>query len=176
MKELLKKSIAAVAAATTSLAPVATQLPGAVAARAGLATATSALVLLAPTAAEAQSGKRICATVWGLRASGSHTGLASIGMEVSKYDIVTCGALIATWATLTGLPTSVRSMAEGLLGTAAGVGTGLVGSLRYNQTCEAFSSSIHANTNDVCLSMKDYRLYTFVKVYGGPFSMGRSKL
>ena len=172
MKRLLKSYTAAALAMSTGLAPLATQLSTAVATRASLAAVTSAAVLLAPSAAHAQSGKRICGTVWGLRASGK-SGYAAIAMEVSKYDVVTCTGLVAAWVGLTSLPTGLMGTAQALFNNTAGVGYGLIGSLRMMQTCESFSGSIQANTGNVCLKMTDYKLYKFVKVSGGAFSMGR---
>lgn len=174
MKSIVRKSLAAATALSTGLAPMTTQFTAASAARLATVSAVSAAVALAPSAAYAQKNKRMCGTVWdgGLR-GGNKSGLAAVGMEVNKLDIVTCTGLVGAWVVLTSVPSGLQSLAQTLLGNAAGVGTGLIGSLRMMETCESFSRRVQANTNDVCLKMTDYRLYAFVKVYGGGFSMGK---
>lgn len=166
MNSFLRRSTAGVLAISAGLASVVAPLTTTVASRIGIAAATSAVALAVPMSAHAQSGKRICGTVFGLRLNQSGSGKAGFMMEVSKYDPVTCTALLATWVTITGLPNSLQSYAQGLLNIQAGVGTGIVGNLRAMQTCEAFSSSVGANTGDVCLQMQDYKIYKFVSAAG----------
>lgn len=167
-----KKAAAACLAVSTVVAPVATQISTAVASRAASVMAVGAAAVALPGVAHAQSGKRICGSVWGVRGNGRY-GYAAIAMEVYKWDVFTCTGLVGAWAGLSILPNGVMSLAQGLFNNAAGVGTGLTGSIRMMQTCENFSSSIQANQYDVCLSMTDYKLYKFAKVVGGPFAMGR---
>lgn len=174
MKSLVKKSVATAAAVCSVLSPMATQFTAASAARLGTVAAVSSIATLAPSAAFAQSGKRMCGTVWdnSVRA-GSSQGLAAVGMEVSKYDFFTCPATIASWVFLSGgLQAGVQRMAKSLFGNNSFVGAGLIGDLRAMETCEGFSQRVRANTGNVCLQMQDYRLYVMVRV-GGTFGMGK---
>ena len=174
MKSIIRKTLAAAAALSSAMTPMASQFTAASAARLGTVAAMGSIAAMAPSAAYAQSGKRMCGTVWdGLRPGGSRQGLVSVGMEVSKYDFVTCPALIVGWIALTSLPRGVQGFAQSVFNNSAGVGTGLIGNIRLNETCESFSRRVQANTGDVCLRMTDYKLYAFVKIYGGIFSMGR---
>lgn len=173
MNNRIKSFLAAAAAASSTLAPMASQFTAVSATRLSAVAAMSSVAVLTPSTAFAQSGKRMCGTVWDNSISGGGAaGLASIGMEVSKYDFVTCGGLFAAWVTLTSLPRGVTALAKSLFNNANGVGTGLIGNLRYNETCESFSRRVGANTGNVCLKMTDYKLYAFVNV-GGKFGMGR---
>jgi hypothetical protein len=174
MKSFIRKSLATVAAASSAMAPMASQFTAASAARMGTVAAVSSIATLAPSAAFAQSGKRMCGTVWdnSIRA-GSSQGLAAIGMEVSKYDFFTCPAATATWIFLTGgLRVGIDRFAKSMFGNNSFVGTGLIGDLRMMETCEGFSQRVRANTGNVCLQMQDYRLYVMVKV-GRTFGLGR---
>jgi hypothetical protein len=173
MKSFLQKSVATLAVVGSTLAPMASQFTAASAVRATAVAGVGALALTASPDASAQVNKRMCATVWDNSVrQGSNRGLAAIGMEVNKLDYVTCTAITAAWIALSTLPNSVESFAKVLLGNSASVGYGLIGDLRFMETCEGFSKRIKANTGDVCLRMTDYKLYAFVKV-GSTFSMGR---
>lgn len=174
MKSFIRKSLATAAAASCAMAPMASQFTAASVARLGTVAAVSSIAALAPSAAFAQSGKRMCGTVWDNSVRvGSNQGLAAIGMEVSKYDFFTCPALIGTWVFLTGgLRFGVERWSKALFGNNAWVGTGLMGDLRAMETCEGFSRRVRANTGDVCLQMQDYRLYVLLRV-GGTFGLGK---
>lgn len=174
MKSFIRKSLATAAAVSSAMAPVASQLTAVSTARLGTVAAVSSVALLAPSAAHAQSGKRMCGTVWdnSVRA-GSGQGLAAVGMEVNKYDFFTCPALVGTWVFLSGgLRGGVERFAKAMFGNNAWVGTGLIGDLRVMETCEGFSQRVRANTGNVCLRMQDYRLYVMVKA-GWTFGMGK---
>lgn len=174
MKSFIRKSLATVAAVSSTMAPMTSQFTAASAARMGTVAAVTSIATLAPSAAFAQSGKRMCGTVWdnSIR-SGSGNGTAAVGMEVSKYDFVTCPSLVFSWVVLTGgLRFGVERWAKAMFGNNAWVGTGLMGDLRMMETCEGFSNRVRANTRNVCLQMQDYRLYVFVKA-GWTFGMGK---
>lgn len=125
-------------------------------------------------AAHAQKNKRMCARVWQSR-SGTAAGVVAIGVEVNKYDLVTCLGLHASWAVLTAVPGSVAALARDVFNNASGVGSGLSGRMVAMQTCEDFSRDMRANRGDVCLSMTDYKLYAFAHGDRG-FVMGNIKL
>lgn len=174
MKRFLQRSVATLAVIGSTLAPMATQFSAATATRTAALAGVTALALTASPDANAQVNKRMCATVWdnSVRIGGT-SGLAAIGMEVNKIDYVTCSAVTAAWIALSSLPSTLQGLVQALFGNSASVGTGLIGDLRFMETCEGFSKRIRADRNDVCLSMTDYKVYVFVRV-GSVFSMGRA--
>lgn len=153
---MLKKlgSIAVVASMLTGT--IAPQV-GAVASAAAVPAAVAAIGLatvLAPSTAHAQSGSRVCAMRF--RGGGATVWMY---MEVSKYDPVTCPASVAAFETIMG----TRSII-GWLNNA--VSYQAFGSLRYNKTCESFTSELGWYNRDICHQTERYKLYA-IGLYNG---------
>jgi hypothetical protein len=139
MKNLIKKSIAAAAAVSSALAPMASQLTTVSAARLGAVAAVSTAAAFAPSAAYAQSGKRICGVIWHHKKDNKQK--FAIFMKVNKGDVFTCPGFI--WGVgLSKLGTNWVS------GKAFGHGT-----------CESFSRQMGWNYN-ICPTVPDYRSQT----------------
>lgn len=164
---ILKKSLAAVAAAVCGSAAMLPQVSTLAAPAAGTALAALALTAATPSVAHAQTNKRMCGRIWWLT-GGSFARHASISvvMEVNKWDVVTCTSLQALYTALTALPSGVRGWAQVMFGNQGNPITGTQGSFVYMQTCESYSSRVNLSVRDVCLQMQDYKFYSIINVGG----------
>jgi hypothetical protein len=138
MKNLIKKSIAAAAAVSSALAPIASQLTTVSAVRLGTVAAVSTAAAFAPSAAYAQSGKRICGVIWHDK-SDKKRKFAKF-TKVNKGEVFTCPGLLASFYL------SRR-------------GINWVGGKSFGHAeCESFSRQMGWNYN-VCPRMQGYKIY-----------------
>jgi hypothetical protein len=136
MKNLIKKSIAAAAAVSSALAPIASQLTTVSAARLGAVAAVSTAAAFAPSAAYAQSGKRVCGVIW--RHKKDNKKKLAVFMKVNKGEIISCPLFLASV-----LASQLR--------------TSWVSGKPYSQTtCEDFSHYMGLNYN-ICPTVPGYR-------------------
>jgi hypothetical protein len=136
MKNLIKKSIAAAAAVSSALAPMASQLTTVSAARLGAVAAVSTAAAFAPSAAYAESGKRVCGVIFKHKTDNRRK--LAIFMKVNKGDVFSCSGFI--WAAgLSKLGTSWVS-----------------GKSYYHTVCEEFSRKAGLNYN-VCPTVPGYK-------------------
>lgn len=150
----MMKKLGSIAVAVSMITgTVATDL-GAIASAAAAPTAVAALglgTMLAPSAAHAQSGSRVCAMRFGSANFGVRFYLY---LEVNKSDIFTCAGATAAFEAMLGTSTLASAV-----GTAISYG---LGPLTYNAVCEKFSSTVRWRDSDICNWTERYRMYVVV--------------
>lgn len=158
---LRKKLTLAVASLATAIAPTTVSLSSFVGARTATVAAGAAAAALLPMTASAQSGKRVCGDGWNFL---DLSGTAGFAMEVYKWDVVTCAAVVVTITALLG-PLSASSLAQNYFGQAVNVWRTKRPGPFVLQTCEAFTAGKLNNKygGDACNSMQDYKIYVYMR-------------
>lgn len=159
-----KKVMSVVVAGATTIAPLGQAI--------GVRTAIGAAVVIAPTAAFAQKGHRLCGAV--MEATNDH--FAGVMMEVNKADFVTCGAIVMA-STGQYMPSSLnlRNVINKVFMDLYHGGFPDSHLVARMERCEDATKWWFPGSfgGDVCNSMREYKLYRFFHYRNGSISISR---